>query len=50
MTDASLILVVDDNLTLQRATVRVLSQAGYRTCRLMTVRQPCASPVWTSPT
>lgn len=32
MTDAALILIVDDNLPLQRAAVRVLSQAGYRTC------------------
>jgi PAS domain S-box-containing protein len=31
MTDVPLILVVDDNLPLQRAAVQVLSQAGYRT-------------------
>ncbi len=28
-----LILVVDDDLLLQRATVRLLNQAGYRTCQ-----------------
>jgi PAS domain S-box-containing protein len=32
MTDAPLILIVDDNVLLQEATVWVLSQAGYRTC------------------
>ena len=32
MTDTSLVLIVDDNALLQRAAVRLLSQAGYRTC------------------
>ena len=32
MTNTPLILIVDDNRQLQRVTVRVLSQAGYRTC------------------
>ena len=32
MTDTPLILIAEDNPLLQRATVRVLNQAGYRTC------------------